>query len=432
MRAAVLAALLAVIGLTAHAQEPPARTNVLIDIGKPGDRAVPIALPKPTGGSPQSQEVWDVVKRDLELSGWFDVIDPNAYLEPAGAGLRPGEFDFADWRPTGAAVLAKTSAANSDKLRSEVWIYGVADGQKLGAKAFSGSPESPRAVGHRIANEIVKAVTGHDGFFDTKFAFVGNFSGNKEIYTVDVDGHGRRQITRDGSIHLKPRWNKAGNAIAFTGYQNGNPDLYVADLVKGAIRRVSSRSGINTGGAFSPLGNLLALTLSVAGDAEIFTIDPVAGREIARLTKNPGIDVSPSFSPDGSQIAFVSERSGGPQIYVMNADGSGARRVTFQGNHNVDPSWSPAGDRIAFVGRDKGFDVFTVRLDGTGMERITQGAGDNEDPSWSPDGEYVAFSSTRTGSAHIWIASADGRHQIQATTGAGGYTNPHWSNHLSW
>jgi TolB protein len=432
MRALLLGFLLAALGLTAQAQEPATKVNIQIDIGKPGDRAVPIALPRPTGGSAQSQEIWEVVKRDLELSGWFDVIDPNAYLEPAGAGLRPGEFDFADWRPTGAAVLAKTSAVSSDKLRSEVWVYGVAAGDKLGAKAFSAAPESARSIGHRVANEIVFLVTGQQGFFDTKFTFAGNFSGNKEIYTVDADGAGRRQITRNGSINLKPRWNKAGNAIAFTGYQNGNPDLYVADLAKGAIRRVSSRSGINSGGAFSPLGNLLALTLSVGGDAEIFTIDPVTGREIGRLTKNPGIDVSPAWSPDGAQVAFVSERSGGPQIYVMNADGSGARRVTFQGNHNVDPAWSPLGDRLAFVGRDKGFDVFTVRLDGSGMERITQGAGDNEDPSWSPDGQYLAFSSTRTGAAHIWIASADGRHQVQATTGGGGYTNPHWSSHLSW
>jgi TolB protein len=416
----------------AQAQEASGKVNIIFDIGRPGERAIPIAVPLPKGE--KNDEFWSVVRRDLELSGWFRVLDANASTEPATAGIRPGEFDFADWRPGGAAVLAKSNLATIDgKLRTEVWVYGVAAGEKLGAKAFSAPPSATRSLAHRVADHIIQTVTGQRSFFDTKFAFVGNFSGNKEIYVVDADGSGRRQITKNGSINLKPKWNATGTAIAYTSYAAGNPDLYVADLGKGQIRRVSSRSGINTGGAFSPLGDILALTLSLGGDSEIFTIDPYAGKELARLTSSPGIDVSPAWSPDGSKLAFVSERSGGPQIYVMNADGSGAKRVTFSGSQNTDPSWSPNGDRIAFVSRDAGhFDVFTVRTDGGGMERITQGDGDNEDPSWSPDGQYLAFSSNREGGTHIWIASADGRFQTRVTSGSGGYTNPHWSNHLAW
>lgn len=438
MRGVVLtvAAAVGLLAAVASAQETPApqgRTNVLIDVGRPGDRAIPIALPLPEGSSAASTEFYEVLTRDLELSGYFKVVSPDATLEPASAGLRPGEFDFADWRPLGAAVLGKTGVSQTDgRLRAEVWVYGVAAGEKLGAKAFSAQGDGVRSLAHRVADAIVYFATGERSFFDTKFAFVGNFSGNKEIYLCDADGAGRRQLTKNGSINLKPRWNTAGNAIAFTGYAAGNPDLYVADLAAGAIRRVSARAGINTGGAFAPVGNVLALALSVGSDAEIFSIDATAGREIARLTRSAGIDASPVWSPDGTQLAFVSERSGGPQVYVMNADGSNAHRVTFSGAHNTDPSWSPKGDRIAFVGRDGGFDVFTVGVDGRGMERITQGIGDNEDPSWSPDGNYLAFSSTREGGAHIWIASSDGRFQTKVTSGRGGYTNPHWSPHLAW
>lgn len=429
-RPLLLLSLLVAACTPALAQDPA--PNIGINIGRVGDRAIPIAIPLPKGTA--NDEYWATVRRDLELSGWFRVLDANASTEPSGAGVRLGEFDFADWRPTGAAVLAKTSLSEADgKLRTEVWLYGVDASEKLGAKAFSAPTTSARSLGHRTADFIIQTVTGQRSFFDTKFTFVGSFSGNKEIYVVDADGNGRRQITRNGSINLKPRWNATGSAIAFTSYAAGNPDAYVADLGKGQIRRVSSRSGINTGASFSPLGDILALTLSIGGDSEIFTIDPYAGKEIARLTSSPGIDTSPTWSPDGSQVAFVSERSGGPQIYVMNADGSNPHRVTFSGSQNTDPSWSPLGDRIAFVGRDSGhFDIFTVRTDGGGMERVTQGSGDNEDPSWSPDGQYLAFSSTRQGGSHIWIASADGAHQAKVTTGSGGYTNPHWSSHLSW
>lgn len=418
---------------TSDAQESGGLTRVEIRIGQPGERAVPIALPLPKGGSTDAQAFWGVVKRDLELSGYFRVLDPNASLEPATAGVRPGEFDFSAWRPSGAAVLAKTaSAMEGANLAVEVWVYEVGTGGKMGARRFTAAPSASRSLAHRVANEIIFLVTGERSFFDTRFTFSGKFGANKEIYVVDADGAGRRQITKNGSINLKPRWSPSGSAIAYTSYLNGNPDLYVADLAKGVIRRVSARAGINTGGAFAPGGGLIALTLSVGSDAEIFTIDAASGAQVARLTASPGIDVSPAWSPDGSQIAFVSERSGGPQIYVMSASGGGARRVTFMGGQNTDPSWSPKGDRIAYVTRDGGFDVMTTRLDGGGVTRITQGAGDNEDPSWSPEGSYLAFSSTRTGASHIWIASADGSFQAQVTQGGGGYTNPHWSPHLSW
>lgn len=411
----------------------PGRTLVGVNIGSPGDNAIPLALPDPKGGAPQSSEFWAVVKRDLELSGYFKILGSAASIEPAAAGLRPGEFQFSDWRTVGAAVLAKTGEVlDGSTLRTEVWVYDVGAGEKLGAKAFTAPISGNRSMAHRVANEIMFLATGKRGFFDTRLAFTGSFGGNKEIYVMDVDGYGRRQITKNGSINLKPHWNPAGSALAFTSYFAGNPDLYIADLGKGQIRRISARNGINTGGAFSPDGSKVVVTLTMGGDADLYLLDVASGNQLARLTNVPGIDTSATWSPDGSQLAFVSERGGGAQIYVMSAGGGDARRVTFSGSQNTDPSWSPKGDKIAFVSRDGNFDVFTVGVDGKGLNRITQGQGDNEDPSWSPDGDYLAFSSTRTGSGQIWIASADGRHQIQVSSGGGGYSNPHWSPHLSW
>lgn len=84
------------------------------------------------------------------------------------------------------------------------------------------------------------------------------------------------------------------------------------------------------------------------------------------------------------------------------------------------------------MSRDGSFDVFTVDVATGRITRITQANGDNEDPSWSPDGRFLAFSSNRSGSHHIWMATANGAHQVQLTTGKGGYTNPDWSPALPW
>ena len=201
---------------------------------------------------------------------------------------------------------------------------------------------------------------------------------------MDFDGHGLQRVTRNGSINIQPDWDPTGTRVAYTGYAAGNPDAYVADLAKGRISRGAPGPASTRARPGTPRG-ALALTLSPSGDPDIFTIDPATGAKVSRLTRIAGIDVSPTWSPGRSQLAFVSERSGGAQIYVANADGSGARRVTFQ-EHEHRPRVVARREDIAFVGRDGVFDVFTVRLDDNRVTRITQSAGDNEIPRGPPMG----------------------------------------------
>lgn len=409
--------------------------TIHIYVGAPGRNKVPIALPTPVGEHPNAVDFYGVVRRDLELSGWFEVIDNDAYIETENTGIMPGQFNFEDWDVPGAVALGKMglSAKANDQVRAEVWVYDVPGRRRLGATALTVGAKSWRSLAHRVANEIIYQVTGQKGPFNTRFTYARKTSTGKEIGIVDFDGHGQRQITTNGSINLKPLWNHNGTAVSFTSYREGNPDLYVAELVQGRIRRLSSRLGINVGGSWSPDGKTMALTLAPDGNPDVYLIDPESGRQIKRLTRSGGIDVGPSWSPDGSRIAFVSERSGGAQVYSMNADGTDLKRVTFGGNFNTDPVWSPDGTQIGFVGRNSGhFDIFVVNADGSDMRRLTQDMGDNEDPSWSPDGNYIAFSSTRTGTSQIWMSTVDGQHQAQLSLGKGGFLNPNWSPSLDW
>ena len=146
------------------------------------------------------------------------------------------------------------------------------------------------------------------------------------------------------------------------------------------------------------------------------------------MTESRGIDVSATFSPDGKQIAFVSDRAGSPQIYLMNADGSGVRRLTFQGNFNQEPAWSPKGDLIAFTGRDekRSFDVYTVNAQTGKIARLTQNQGTNEKPSWAPNGQLLLFSSSRTGKRQLWTMTPDGSNPRQVTDEPQGAFDPAW------
>jgi len=396
----------------------------------PGGKDFPLALPAPqsSGATDKaSDEIWAVVRRDLEMTGYFRIIDPNAYIEQSG-GVEPGTFDFGNWRMIKAAALAKTRVLPSGSgVRADVYIYDVGTGEKIDAKGYVGDTADVRYLGHRIADAILLAITGEPGFFGSRLAVVGSKSGKKEIYRMDMDGMGVTAITNNGTINLSPAWSPSGGQVAFTSYRRNNADVYIKDVKSGRLRPISEKPGMDSGAAWSPDGTKIALSRSEAGETDIFIIDASTGAEIQRVTKVSGIDVSPSWSPDGRKLAFASERSGGSQVYIQDLASGSATRVTFQGGFNSDPVFSPDGSKIAFVGRDGRFDVFVVGVDGKNMVRITQNQGDNEDPAWSPDGRYLVFSSTRRSRSEIWLSTEDGRHQSPVTDGTGGWTQPAWA-----
>jgi TolB protein len=131
----------------------------------------------------------------------------------------------------------------------------------------------------------------------------------------------------------------------------------------------------------------------------VWTID-ADGTDLTRLTNSPQPDFDPSWSPDGTQIAFRSERSGEPEIWIMNADGTGQRRLAA----GLSPAWSPDGSLIAFAGR-AGLSV--IGPDGIGL-RVLPNTEGGEYPSWSPDRSRIAFNSNLTGDHVMYIAHADG------------------------
>jgi Tol biopolymer transport system component/DNA-binding winged helix-turn-helix (wHTH) protein len=115
-------------------------------------------------------------------------------------------------------------------------------------------------------------------------------------------------------------------------------------------------------------------------------------------------DHNPDFSADGTRVTFTSTRSGTEEIWVANADGSGATQMTSMGGANTSNSrWSPDGRTILFNSRRTGSsDLYVLDVATRGVTRLTEDPTDEYEPRWSRDGKWIYFVSTRSGRPETW------------------------------
>ncbi len=221
-----------------------------------------------------------------------------------------------------------------------------------------------------------------------KLAFVSRRDGNSEIYVINADGSGQENLTQHPARDSHPSWSPDGRKLAFVSRRDGNSEIYVMNADGSGLRNV---------------------------------------------TRAPSNDLRPAWSPDGRAIAFVRQifqkcvpNSNGtpcnpyePDLYVVNGDGSGLRRLTTQRAHVLNHSWSADGKTIRYAGN-------LVQADGSGQTVLPR------DGTWSPDGKRIAFALIDTSPRDVdadvglWVVNADGsnrRHLTRSDVGS----NPAWS-----
>jgi Tol biopolymer transport system component len=245
------------------------------------------------------------------------------------------------------------------------------------------------------------------------------------IYLVDPDGSGLSLVT-DTVVAEALDWSPDGTRLVFENYVAGNADIFVVNTDGSALRRLTDDVGDELRPRWVGDGAVTFEKRGDGGDTEVYEVrDDGSGRRLLLNLRGRNHD----WSPDRSRLAFSSV-PGTSDIYTMEADGSGLRRLTDKSGDEDHPVWSPDGTRIAFDRSDHvGTDIYVMDAAGSKETQLTFTGAFNGLPDWSPDGTRIAFYSTGwDGDTAIYVAPVDSPYPVKVTadrsTAEGG---PVWS-----
>lgn len=219
------------------------------------------------------------------------------------------------------------------------------------------------------------------------------------IYIVNADGSDLTRLTDANGHDESPAWSPGGESILFRSNRDEHWNFYLVSTSSGELKQLTINESSYYAPAWSPDGQQIAFMIRTEPERTLdIYIMNADGSHVKRLTDHPSDDVRPSWSPDGQKIAFESKRDGNWEIYVMEVDGSNQTRLTDHPAVDRGPVWSPDGTRIAFLSGRSGRtsrllyegitiqlqDIYVMNADGTHVKRLTYSLfGTYQDLDWS-------------------------------------------------
>ncbi|MCX7110242.1 MAG: Tol-Pal system beta propeller repeat protein TolB [Proteobacteria bacterium] len=410
----------------------PSHAELTVDVTLGVENSIPIAIVPfggPQGGS--DENLASIIAADLARSGRFKVLPESQMLELPST---PEQVQFATWKTLGQDNLGigQVRQTGTDRYEAQFELFDAVRGIQLANSSLPYTTAESRKTAHRIADIIYKQLTGEDGAFASRIAYVTVSPGsglNDRRYTLqvaDADGFNPQAVVNSPEPIMSPAWSPDGKKIAYVSFENKRPAIFVQTLSSREREKVSELPGINGAPAWSPDGTQLALTLSKDGNPEIYVMD-LTNRSLLRVTDHFAIDTEPAWSRDGKQLVFTSDRGGKPQLYSVASTGGQPRRITFEGDYNARGAFSPDGKSLVMVhGNGGDYRIAVLDMASKQLRVLTPGSLD-ESPSFAPNGSMILYASQNGERAGLSTLSSNGKVREGLRIKAGEAREPAWS-----
>ncbi|MGJ3493337.1 translocation protein TolB [Piscirickettsia salmonis] len=421
----------------------PAYATLTLKVTQGVDRPIPVAIADFSNLENShlniqglSAGVAGLIRQNLQTSGLFSVLErtkmPSLYVNPAAVNI-------STWKKTGAESLLVGQVQLTEAGRYNVSfrllsVFGQLTSQQIIGERYKNiRPGQMRMLANHISDLIYHALTGKQGVFATRIAYV-QLDRERTAYQLlvaDADGYNPRTLLKQSQPIMAPTWSPNGQYLAYVSFEDKTMSIWISDLVSGKRRKISSVDGINSAPAWSPDGSRLALALSKAGSAEtnIYVINLNTGKR-KQITRGYAINTSPAWSPDAKSLIFTSNRGGSPQIYQYDFSTRQVVRLTYQGNYNADARFLPNGQGVVMMhqviadGQTR-FNIAYLNL-ATGEFRVLTHGYNDESPTVAPNGQMILYTKDRGGNTMLAEVSLDGRVHLNLPSGNGYVRAPAW------
>jgi TolB protein len=387
---------------------PPPNEDLLGTVEVNGGAGLP-PLPKmsvvpivPTGAADSLVNL--VVRRDMELSGQFDVLDDA--VAPQGPFTHTTQLELSSWRDKGAEyvlrVFAQPAANNSARteLVGEAYVTPTAQ-QAAALKARIAAGTAPitdskpafrtivptattevRAASHRLVDQLLGALTGRPGGFASEMVYAEKVGRWRRVFSIDSDGFDLHGVGPTNATALSPAFGPAGNIFYAL-----SDDYAPFRVVMGPTAKPVPMSvpGSVMGLGFSSDRTHMALTVMSEGESKLWIGDHGRFTPMA----SPPFANHPVFGPMG-KLAYIA----GTPVQRVYIDGKAISPPGFMASAPVFCD-TPQGLLLVYtVGVGAGADIISTDTSGGSLRRLTQHEGANTYAACSPDGRLIAFFST--------------------------------------
>jgi TolB protein len=266
---------------------------------------------------------------------------------------------------------------------------------------------SPRSLAHAFANDIATELRGKGSgkIFKTRIAYRVEQKGISEVVVSDFDGNQATVVTHDNSLVSGLSWGPGGR-LFYASWKNGPSQILEHNIQTGQRRPFSKSLGSAYCPSVSPDGRHVAMVLNKSGMPDLYVSD-IDGSNLKQLTHTPEEESAPTWSPDSSTICFVA-RKGRAALYTINIDGGTPKKISISGayGHITEPNWSSDGKTIVFTSNSGGFTLYAVPATGGVAELLATG----EDGAWGPNSRTVMFTRREKGGRVLSLLDVPTKH----------------------